>query len=216
MKFGIAIVFCLSINLISARTEVNIWGDVNATEFGRIRAVKTDDTLKSFTFTYPEVKLNYHFCTIWYNFMVQTNISFIVSIKQTPNEYPIVGIKLIDDDPPTIIEFVEGNIGDKQVTIRISIEGHKIDSLFIFYHNPKWRSIFRKWMFIRWVVKYIDKKWFYIKIQQYRTNEASLTHQPNIFPWFILKGIFTLSIVKKCFEFLYCIAKSSITSREIA
>lgn len=56
--------------------------------------------------------------------------------RQIPNEYPIVGVKLIDDNPPINVEFVEGNIGDKQIVIQISVDGFKLDTLFIFYHNP--------------------------------------------------------------------------------
>lgn len=46
-------------------------------------------------------------------------------------------MKLIDENPPTRVEFVEGNIGDKQITVRISIDGKKIDTLFVFYHKPQ-------------------------------------------------------------------------------
>lgn len=55
---------------------------------------------------------------------------------QFPNEYPIIGIDLVDTYSPTTVKFVDGNIGDKQITIQLAAEGHKIDCYFYFFYNP--------------------------------------------------------------------------------
>lgn len=56
MMLGICqIVFFVFIGLINAQTEIRTWGNVNATELGRFRAVKIDESITSFCFTYPEV-----------------------------------------------------------------------------------------------------------------------------------------------------------------
>ncbi|XP_055312551.1 uncharacterized protein LOC129574496 [Sitodiplosis mosellana] len=45
----------------------------------------------------------------------------------------IVGVKHIDYHPTTEIEFVEGWIGDHQMTIRLTAQRHSINSTFVFY-----------------------------------------------------------------------------------
>lgn len=55
MNSAIFLIVLSLCSCISANSEGRTWGDVNATELGRIRAFKTDKNMKSFTFTYPEV-----------------------------------------------------------------------------------------------------------------------------------------------------------------
>lgn len=100
-------------------TQIRAWGNVNATELGRFRAMKIDESITAFCFTYPEVR---HFHSL-YSFVCQVLHKREIFLLQTPNEYPIVGIKMIDDNPPIIVDFVQGNIGDKQIVIQISVDG---------------------------------------------------------------------------------------------
>lgn len=52
---------------------------------------------------------------------------------QIPSEYPIVGLKYLDYHEPTKVEFVNGSIGDHQITIRLIAVLHEIVSDFVFY-----------------------------------------------------------------------------------
>lgn len=49
-------VLCLCVSFTKAHSEVRIWGDVNGTELGRMKAMKIGESSTVFCFTYPEVK----------------------------------------------------------------------------------------------------------------------------------------------------------------
>lgn len=53
---------------------------------------------------------------------------------QTLGDRKIVGLKYIDRLPTTKVEFLKGYLGDYQMTIKITAEGHGLDSTFIFYY----------------------------------------------------------------------------------
>lgn len=59
----------------------------------------------------------------------------LVSFLQIPSKNPIVGIHFIDQIPKTHVEFVDGNIGDHQITIKVSTEQKEIFCYFDFYQQ---------------------------------------------------------------------------------
>lgn len=65
-------------------------------------------------------------------FLIKFNRLFL---QKVPTVRRIVGIKYIDHHPQTRVEFVEGNIGDNQITIKVTASDHNIDSTFVFYSD---------------------------------------------------------------------------------
>lgn len=166
MKFAIfLLVACLCVSFICAETREKTWGNVRARELGRERVVKiTDEKRNTVTIKYPVVSTGVRetiekkskFLVRWDfssyfdattveppNRGIESGQIWIPShnsslfIHQIPNEDPIVGLKLIDRIPRTTVEFVEGNIGDKQLTLKLTAEEHDIDVTLIFYHEQQ-------------------------------------------------------------------------------
>lgn len=115
MKFFIFFIVICSCS-INAQFQKRTWGDVHAKVLGRQNVVKIADTRQiNITFIYPDVRGN---------------------INQEPNKYPIVGVKMVDKCPSTQIDFIKGQLGDTEITFRLTSWDHDIRSNFTFYRNP--------------------------------------------------------------------------------
>ncbi|XP_055312544.1 uncharacterized protein LOC129574489 [Sitodiplosis mosellana] len=113
MKFAVCLLLsCLSL-ISTLPTEdhqhhVQVWGNVHGHELGShyVKMAMPDNKHTVYEFTYP-----FH----------------------GQSEYPIVGVKLLDYHQHTKVEFIKGQFGDHQLTLKVTADDHPIDAHFLFY-----------------------------------------------------------------------------------
>lgn len=144
MKFVVCLVLCC-LSVINAR-YLNIehsFGDVIHGEIFGLEHISAEMPTTShteytqFELTFPSVS---HILVFVRTHEYETHW-IIFYLEQVPTNLTITGIKYIDHHPETKVEFVNGKIGDHQMTIKVVALNHDIDSTFIFY-TKKWKIMY--------------------------------------------------------------------------
>lgn len=133
MKLAVCLILCnLSVNMARYVNNEHFFGDVRNSEIFGMEHVSAEmpttnhTSYTQFEFTFPSVSHKL-LC------VNKNKILIHFYFEQVPTDLTITGIKYIDHHPETKVEFLNGKIGDHQITIKVVALQHDIDSTFIFY-----------------------------------------------------------------------------------